>query len=166
MRFSRGFFRLWVFCSALFAIFVIYSNYQALNREWDYLSGRAVVMVPLLCGATGDQKVHAFVIEGQRLADGSLIDPNNPNPFATCLLPIEHFRIIHPEMKQLSDRQLMVEAHKGLNMEFNENAVSSLFETIANIAALALGVPLIVMVFGVASAWVLSGFKNEKHISE
>lgn len=148
MSWRRGFFRLWIFGSALFVIAVAVINYSEIKAQFD-----AEREVPVRC-------YDARGVEGKdfkRWTPVTATSDDKANPFDDCWYRLSKFRPLFPEYKDLSDNDLSSKLYAKLNIPLHD-LKNPWARLLANIG-FAFGIPLIVLILGAALAWVLSGFK-------
>jgi hypothetical protein len=143
MKWRQGFFRLWIFGSALFVIAVAAVNYNEIKAQFNAIGLQKFELMPVLCAKARGLEGTDF----QRVGEGDW----------DCFCPLSKFRTLYPEYKDLSDKDLSSKlyAKRGFPVHDLKNP----WITVLTDIGFALGIPLIVLILGAALAWVFSGFK-------
>jgi hypothetical protein len=143
MNFRRGFFRIWVVGSVLFAGAVGVLGYEKVAVEFVRAGERwpGIPMVPVDCrDARGNAKEdYTAGLEG---------------PW--CWYRIDALRRLYPEYKDLSDDVISNRLYQKANIAIKEPAAP--WKTLEKMLLIAFGLPLLVLLFGAALAWAFSGF--------
>jgi hypothetical protein len=162
LNWRLGFFRLWLISSALFVVAVAYFSYHRIKGEFDEIAlmkwvdeQHAELIVPQLCGkARGIAGTDFSTKDGQSPGPWDLYA--KPNPFDNCWYAISKFRPLYPEFDNLSDNDLSSKLYAASGMPLRDPPRP--WMTIMQALAIAFGVPLIALVFGLALGWALAGF--------
>ena len=153
MNFRQGFFRIWVVGSVLFVGVVSILGYQKVAAEFERtgrpdLSSFGTLVVPVNCReARGKAKVDYDGPEGPW---------NIYTAESQCWYKIGDLRRLYPEYKDLSDVVISNKLYKKANIAIEEPAAP--WKTLGIMLLIALGVPVLALLFGAALAWALSGF--------
>ena len=135
MNWRRGLFRLWIVGSVLFVIAVAVISYSEIKEQFDDWE----VAVPMLCA-------NARGAAGEDYAEIS----------GNCLYGMSKFRPLYPEYNDLSDNELARKLYTARGMEFHDRP--NRWTTLGTWAAIAFGIPLVVLVLGSSLVWAFSGF--------
>jgi hypothetical protein len=181
----RGFFRLWVLGSVLFAVVVAALSYApirvalhlaAFEKAWK----PDTLMVPVRCdNARGAAGADYATREGRKPGPWDQYSKSNASDY--CWYLISKFRELYPEYKRISDVELASKKWADApppppGFEVNPQSRSAALgrwaqyappqqmavdprAMVLRAAALAFGVPAATLVVGLAFGWVFSGFK-------
>jgi len=83
---------------------------------------------------------------------------DRPNIFSTCLYAMSKFRPLYPEYNNLSDKELS----RKLYAEVPTRELPNPWATLGWWAAIAFGIPLVVLVLGASLVWAFSGFAAKR----
>lgn len=156
MNAKRGFFRIWLAFSVLFAAVVFIITFDNVRGEFnrarfDQVLSKDEVLLPVPCkDARGKKGVDFTAGEGLF---------NDLIPDAKCTYRISDFRRLYPEYNDLSDNILTRRIYEKANIAIKPPAEP--WTTLGVAMALALGVPLLLLGFGITVAWVAAGFKHQ-----
>lgn len=168
MNWRQGFFRFWVVGSALFVIAIAGISYSEIKAQFESVDPAAwpgVLLVPVLCGKARGVAGTDY----QRGLFDDLIPTTKrdtapaPNPFDTCWYEMPKFRLLYPEYNGLSDKELGSKLYRKMGIPTHD--LPNRWITMLRYAAIAFGIPLIVLILGAALSWAFSGFKA-KHQSD
>lgn len=158
MNFRRGFFRLWVLGSILFVIGVAATQYDLVasefkrakeSKEWSEVG---LILIPVHCkDARGVSNTDYTGREGPW---------NDYSTEGQCMYKMADFRRLYPEYKDLSDNDLVSKLYKLANRPLRDDPQP--WWLLGQAVAMALIVPLVVLLFGSAIAWALSGFRRKE----
>ena len=159
MNWRQGFFRLWLIGSALFVIAVAVFSYSEIKTQFaapaydEWTKAGFITLVPLRCG-------DARGVAGKDFTRGN--EPGGIPEWAqtandTCWYEMPKFRLLYPEYKDLSDKELSSKLYTKMGIPTHD--LPNPWMTMLRYAAIAFGVPLIVLILGAALAWGFSGFK-------
>ncbi len=163
MNFRRGFFRLWVLASILWVVGVAVNSYAEVASEfkraslwqasqdvkWDEVS---LILLPVHCKqARGKSGVDYTGREGPW---------SDYSHEGQCMYKMADFRRLYPEYKDLTDNDLVDRLYREANRPLSGKPEPWWF--LLQAVAMALIVPLVVLLFGWAIAWALSGFRRKE----
>jgi hypothetical protein len=161
MNWRRGLFRLWIVGSALFVLAVAFVRYGDIKKEFDALDvwnskpadDDFRPLVPQLCGdARGVAGTdYATTYRLPHPSDKSA----NPNPFDNCWYIMPEFRRLYPEYHSLSDDDLVRKLYPDHGLKV---PLPNPWASVGTAAAIAFGIPLVVLVLGSSLVWAFSGF--------
>lgn len=164
LNWRGGFIRLWALSSALFVIGLAAIDYPVLRKSYNTILAQhegkdptlwgAERLVPQLCG-------NARGVAGQDFSSESLTKSSIVDPYENCWYAISKFRPLYPELRNLSDKELSAKLYDEL-LSDAPWADPAPWTSLAIWCGFAVGIPLGVLVFGFAIAWVISGFAYTK----
>jgi hypothetical protein len=161
MNWRRGLFRLWIVGSALFVLAVAFVSYSDIKKQFNDANDW-VTVVPQLCG-------DARRVAGKDYAAERAGPQDKPNPFDNCWYEMPKFRRLYPEYNDLSDNELARKLYsdQGSSVPNSDQGFSAPTEpnpwaTLGMWAAIAFGVPLVVLVLGSSLVWAFSGFAAKR----
>jgi hypothetical protein len=171
LNWRQGFFRFWVIGSALFVMAAAWISYGDIKSQFDQAATMKLlehdkIMLPVLCGK-------ARGVEGTDFQRGLFDDlipsakrdtSSPPNPFDNCWYQMPKFRVLYPEYNDLSDRELSSKLYADVGIPTRD--LPNPWMTMLGIAAVAFGIPLIVLIFGLVLAWGFSGFKAKHQLDD
>jgi len=158
MNLRRGFFRIWLVASVLFAGSVAFLSYDKVSRDFrraGHWPGH--LLLPALChdDTRGKENVETRGKEG---VDFDRVDLGaNSATFPRgnqCWYKIADFRRLYPEYEDLSDTDLSDRAYKRAGIMTPARPWASLGLSIL----IAFGIPALVLAIG----WALSGFDGSR----
>ena len=155
MNVRRGTFRFWLILSVLFVIAVVAISYSDIriefknaNTDWNAIATKlgGTNLVPADC-------------EKARGTFGTDYTKDNDG---VCWYEFTKFRLLYPEYKDVSDKEL--------DRRLYEKAGQPLVEfhpwtKLAEVASVAVGVPIAVLALGYAMFWAFAGFKSQHNPS-
>jgi hypothetical protein len=159
MNWKRGLFRLWLLFSALFVIATAVVFYPDVKSEFEKarLEAQAQAQqwpgeleVPVPCGdARGKGGEDYKVLPEWTGMKG-------------CWYRVSKFRVLYPEYKDLSDKQLEDRLYEKAGMpRTHPSPWTLLLKTLG----IAIGVPLMILVIGAALLWSFAGFAVEQKVA-
>ena len=152
MNVRKGTCRLWTVLSVLFVIGVGAVEYTEIRTEfrnaytdWDAVASKygGSTLVPVDC-----TKAIGKIDADYTRRDDSL-----------CWYDIVKFRVLYPEYKALSDKELSKRLYDKAGQPLTEFHP---WIKLGKVAAFALAVPLLVLAIGSALFWALAGFKSKQ----
>jgi hypothetical protein len=151
MNFKKGFFRIWVVGSVLFAGVVAMISYERIRAEFERasldFSSMGILLVPLDCReARGKAKVDYTPPEGPWSAYTSS---------AQCWYQIDALRRLYPEYKDLTDGDVSGRLYKKAGVVTNP---ARPWSALGWAMLIAIGIPTFTLLLGAALGWALSGF--------
>lgn len=170
MNIRRGLFRLWILGSAMFAGGIAVLNYSdiisrfndaALTKALVEETDKSNVYLPVLCGqARGEAGVDYTT--GEHSSPGPWDKYANPNAFDTCWFTAKRYRALYPEVQGKSLEELAQTLYRENGRPLRD--VRDPWHTLAEVASVAVGVPLAVLALGAAFGWALSGFSGQSKV--
>jgi hypothetical protein len=151
MNVRRGFFRLWVVASVLFALGAGAIFFEPVRKEFERRAAQdwpGTAMIPVFCKETRGQ-------------DGVDYDSTLKLEEARtdlCWYQLPKFRKNWPEYADLNTTELSYRTYTRASLP--HSAPPAPWSLIAFAASLALGIPLAALVLGSAFGWVFAGFKK------
>jgi hypothetical protein len=156
MNFRRGFFRVWLLCSSLFATAVLGLGYGKIHEQFVYeaadkeMEGLGVTVIP----------VHCRDARGKLNADYSA--PDGPwrdfSEKAECKYKLPDFRRLYPEYKDMDEDDLTRKMYEKAGITLLPKAHP--WQSLGELLLMALGIPLAVLCFGWAVGWAFAGFRQ------
>ena len=163
MNIKRGLFRLWAIFTVVFAGIVLVISADSLHREFKKVyspspwKDLAVLLVPTDCNTARGKKPTAeeFLDPPATFPKNADYTTEKDNPY--CWYELPKFRTLYPEYKDLSDDELSdkLYAKAGLPTEHPHP-----WSLLGNTLLFALGPPILLLVFGRALLWAISGFRT------
>jgi hypothetical protein len=151
MNWRRGFLRIWIILSVLFAVGVVTLSMDdikaAYHRYMFYVEdAKWAPIVPVECSDVRGKDGVDF----HRVALGS--------DTVHCWYDIQKFRGQFPEYKDMTDDTLSDRLYAKLGMPTQH--LPSFWEMLAVTAGKAIGIPLTVLALGCAMTWAVAGFRS------
>lgn len=152
MNFGRGFFRVWIILSALFATGVAFVSYQGVKEEFERasldFSQVSTLMLP----------VDSREARGRSGADYAPPDRpwNTYTATPNCWYKLPDVRRLYPEYRDLSETALSDKLYSKVGIVLSP---ARPWRALGIALAIALAVPLFVLIVGAALGWALSGFR-------
>jgi hypothetical protein len=164
MNLRRGLFRLWIVGSALWALAVAFVSYSEIKKQFNDIAVQAVLLderkvefiVPQLCGNARGVAGTDYATQFRKEGPGPWDTYAKPNPFDNCWYEMSKFRPLYPEYKDVSDKELSRKLYAEHGVPIRE--LPNPWETLGVWAAIAFGIPLVVLALGSSLLWALSGF--------
>jgi hypothetical protein len=158
MNWKRGLFRLWLMFSALFVVAITVLFLQSVRNEF-YQARLDVglsrfLFLPVDCNkarGTMDVDYEKRAYPGQWEYPGQKV---------FCTYKMEQFRILYPEHNDLTDSELARRVYENAGLPIQEAPAP--WTLVLKVIAIAVGVPLIILVIGVALLWSFAGFAVEQ----
>jgi hypothetical protein len=154
MNWRRGLFRLWIVGSVLFVLAVASISYSEIKKQFDatalirYFEANIMLLVPQFCGQARGVAGTDYTTQQER-------DPGDPYA-KPCWYDLPKFRLLYPEYKDLSDKELSQKFYADQGLPIRE--LPNPWVTLGVRTAFALGIPLVVLVLGSSLVWAFSGF--------
>jgi len=147
MNIRRGLFRLWIIFACLFVIAVGVASSYPIRREFEKAGEAKAILTRI--EREGILIVPCFH-RGKRPFD--VLQPNG-----RCGYDIPKFRAQHPEYRDLDEDRLLDRLcdEAGINMKMPFTPWTKVMEA----GAIAVGVPVAVLILGWASLWAYAGFR-------
>jgi hypothetical protein len=158
MNFRRGFFRLWLLASILFVAAVAFLAYEPIINSFKRAAeSKAWSEVGLML-----LPVHCKDARGKSGTDytGREASWTDYSTEGQCMYKMADFRRLYPEYKDLSDNDLANKTYEKANRPLRPEPEP--WWSLGQAVAIAVGVPLIVLLLGGAVAWALSGFTRKE----
>jgi hypothetical protein len=150
MNWQRGFLRIWIILSVVFAAGVAVLSTddieEAYQRDAFYAEIHNYIrLVPVKCsGARGKEGVHF-----KRAVDTNMVH---------CWYEMPKFRALFPEYKDMTDDTLSDRLY--VNAGIPTKRLPSLWKTLAITAGKPIGVPISVLALGCAITWIAAGSRS------
>lgn len=153
MNFRKGFFRIWVVGSILFAGAIAVLSYDSVRSEFEKAgqdwASQGILLVPVNCrDVRGKANVDYTPPEGPW---------NAYTNEAQCWYRIDVLRRLYPEYNDLSDDHVSDKLYKEAGIVTNP---AKPWSTLTRAVMLAAGIPAFLLVLGAALGWALSGFSS------
>jgi len=149
MNVRRGLFRLWIVLSLIFMIGVISVSYSDVESEFEryelgeYMASRSTLLLPVSCaqarGTEGDHYQRAVMTSKE-----------------LCWYDEPVFRELYSEYDDLPQEQLAHRMYQRAGLETQPAARP--WVTVGETAAIAVGIPIAVLLVGAAFVWAIAGF--------
>jgi hypothetical protein len=158
MNWRRGLFRLWIVGTALFVLAVAFVSYSEIKGQFDAIAlqnwaeANDALLVPQLCGEARGVAGTDYSTQQERHAGDPYARP--------CWYAIPKFRLLYPEYKDLSDRELSRKLYADHGIPIRD--LPNPWMTLGMWAAIAFGIPLVVLVLGASLVWAFSGFSAKQ----
>ncbi|TYL84519.1 hypothetical protein FXB40_44785 [Bradyrhizobium rifense] len=155
MNFGRGFFRVWIILSALFAMGVAVVSYQDVKEEFEKasldFSQVGTLMLPVDCREA----------RGKSGADYTAPDRpwNTYTATPNCWYKLPDFRRLYPEYRDRSETALSDKLYSKAGIVLSP---ARPWRALGMALAIALAVPLFVLIVGAALGWAFSGFRSKR----
>ncbi|WP_439373156.1 hypothetical protein [Bradyrhizobium sp. DASA03120] len=154
MNYRRGFLRIWIILSVLFAIGVAIVSYKEVSGEFEKasldFSQVGILMLPVDCR------------EARGKSGVDFEPPDRPwNAYAAtpnCWYKLPDFRRLYPEYRDLSETALSDKLYDKAGIV---RTPARPWRALGMALAIAFAVPLFVLIIGVALGWALSGFRTK-----
>ena len=162
MDWSRGLFRLWLVTSLAWVALVTAISWSDLadefSRSKDEAAYNAIAtpLVPIDCKvAKGVQGT-----DYKKEDEGPWLEYQRDPTLRRCWYELPKFRQIFPEYADLNDDDLAHRLYAAVDKELKPTPHP--WRHLANVAALALGVPILLLVIGLVLRWVGQGFQSTR----
>jgi hypothetical protein len=143
MNWRRGLFRLWLVFSALFVIAITVVFFPSIRNEFEPTSFRPQWPGHLLLPANCTQARGKIGVDYEQFGQ-------------FCWYKMEQFREQFPEYNNLSDDDLSDRLYSKAGLSIRE--ATAPWPLVSKVIAIAVGVPLIILVIGAALFWAFVGF--------
>jgi hypothetical protein len=150
LRVAHGLFRLWILGTALFVLIIAFVSYSDIKKQFRESALQHYLMVPVRCG-------QARGVVGTDYERNPGFEPNEVD---SCWYGMSKFRALYPEYKDLSDQELSRKLYAQHGMPTGD--LPNPWETLATQASIALGIPLVVLIFGASLRWAFAGFSAKR----
>jgi len=156
MNWKRGLFRLWLVLSALFIIATAVVSFPDVKGEFDKARLQAQaqaqqwpgeLLVPVACSDARGKGGEDYEV------------PPSWAGTNQCWYRVGKFRVLYPEYKDLSDKQLEDRLYEKAGMP---RPHPSPWTLLLKTLGIAIGVPLMILVIGAALLWSFAGFAVER----
>jgi hypothetical protein len=154
MNLRRGFFRLWLVASMLFALGTGAIFFETVRKEFERRAAQdwpGTPMIPAFCKE----------MRGQDGVDYDSTLKLEDGREDLCWYTLPKFRKNYPEYDDLSTTELSYRTYTRAGLP--HDAPPAPWNLIAFAASLAFGIPLAALVLGSAFGWAFAGFKSKAH---
>jgi hypothetical protein len=155
MNVRRGFFRLWLVFSFLFAMATFAISFKYIKGEFDQLSLKETIsrLAPM-------EPVDCSLARGTEGAD--YIKNLDPYASSACWYEMPKFRKLFPEYADLTNDQLSEKLYPKVGLPLTKWDDPSPIRTILIVIGIAIGVPALVLALGITFGWAFAGFFEDK----
>jgi hypothetical protein len=148
MNVWRGLFRLWIIFACLFVLGIGAASRSAISREFEK------------AGEMKSQRLNIIRSGVMRVpcsTPGNIASDFSAKPYHLCVYDLKKFRTEHPLYRHLNDDQLLDRLceQAGINIQSPFRP----WTRVAEAAAIAVGMPGAMLIFGLALRWACSGFR-------
>jgi hypothetical protein len=158
MNWRRGLIRLWIVGTVLFVLAVAFVSYSEIKAQFNatalqnWAEANDALLVPQLCGDA----------RGVAGTDYSTQQERHPgDPYAKpCWYAISKFRPLYPEYNNMSDKELSRKLYAEHDVPIRD--LPNPWMTLGMWAAIAFGIPLVVLILGSSLVWAFSGFAAKR----
>jgi hypothetical protein len=149
MNFQRGMLRIWIVVSILWVIGVAVFFFNPVKAAFEVqdFSSVGILQVPVPCDKVRGQ-------EGKDYENGPW---NNYRAKATCWYDVRKFRVLFPEYKDLSEKELSDKLYPAAGVELTPSP--NPWPLLGKALLIAIVGPVLLLVTGLVMGWIYLGFR-------
>jgi hypothetical protein len=160
LRVARGLFRLWIVGTALFVIIIAFVSYSDIKAQFDAVASDEAAVSSMLAANTtfADEVYKSFYSDMPREQFDKRITSANPMPELVARLKttVTHLDTSRSLSEWTNDELLAVYLYPPAAAARNPWA------TVGQMAVIAFGIPLAVLVLGASLVWAFAGFSAKR----